>query len=202
MTCCLTAPKHYTNQYWLIVQCVLWHSPSSNLTGSSRELNLLYVFGFHTFNITTISPRCQWDSPKPCVFEMPWILITTFIKIWYQRYQSMTEKIANVAFVCSNYDSTLTQLYQQMSMKRLINWLRLPLASILYLCVVIFCNVYIFGISQYEILYTLKTWRCRNRVIFMMEILRYNYEYNHIFFDWHVAGCSSGKFCNCPFVVS
>ena len=26
MACCLTAPSHYLNQYWLIISKVLWHS--------------------------------------------------------------------------------------------------------------------------------------------------------------------------------
>ena len=31
MACCLTAPSHYLNQYWLMVSEVFWHSLDSNL---------------------------------------------------------------------------------------------------------------------------------------------------------------------------
>ena len=32
MACCLTAPCHYLNQCWLMINEVLWHSPDSNLS--------------------------------------------------------------------------------------------------------------------------------------------------------------------------
>ena len=34
MTCCLTAPSHYLNQYWLIISEVLWHSFEVETHGS------------------------------------------------------------------------------------------------------------------------------------------------------------------------
>ena len=30
MACCLTAPSHNLNQCWLVIKCVLWHSPESS----------------------------------------------------------------------------------------------------------------------------------------------------------------------------
>ena len=30
MVCCLMASSHYLNQYWLIINKVLWHSPANN----------------------------------------------------------------------------------------------------------------------------------------------------------------------------
>ena len=39
MTCCLTAPSHYTNQCWLIISGALWHSPESNFTKSAQDIN-------------------------------------------------------------------------------------------------------------------------------------------------------------------
>ena len=32
MACCLMAPSHYPNQYWLIISEVQWHSPEGNFT--------------------------------------------------------------------------------------------------------------------------------------------------------------------------
>ena len=39
MACCLTAPSHYLNQCWLIMNGVLWHSPKTNFTGSAHDNN-------------------------------------------------------------------------------------------------------------------------------------------------------------------
>ena len=32
MVCCLMVPRHYLNQYWLIMKVILWHSPESSLS--------------------------------------------------------------------------------------------------------------------------------------------------------------------------
>ena len=32
MACCLTAPSHYLNQYWLLIDRVQWHSPEGSNT--------------------------------------------------------------------------------------------------------------------------------------------------------------------------
>ena len=32
MACCLMAPSHYLNQFWVMISAVLWHSPDSNFT--------------------------------------------------------------------------------------------------------------------------------------------------------------------------
>ena len=37
MACCLTAPSHYLNQCWLIINVVMWHSPKTNFTGSALD---------------------------------------------------------------------------------------------------------------------------------------------------------------------
>ena len=53
MACCLATPSHYLNQ------CILWHSPMSNLTVSSQATVLYNEFENCTFEITATSPR-QW----------------------------------------------------------------------------------------------------------------------------------------------
>ena len=40
MACCLTAPSHYLNQFWLTISEVLWHSPEGNFTNSYLALSL------------------------------------------------------------------------------------------------------------------------------------------------------------------
>ena len=49
MVCCLTAPRHYPNQWWLIISEVLWHSPARNF----RQKSMIWV----GFIITTASSR-------------------------------------------------------------------------------------------------------------------------------------------------
>ena len=38
MACCLTAPSHYLNQYWLLMNSVLWHLPENNFIGISQTI--------------------------------------------------------------------------------------------------------------------------------------------------------------------
>ena len=37
MACCLTEPSHYRNQWWLIIKCVLWHSPENNFISAHKR---------------------------------------------------------------------------------------------------------------------------------------------------------------------
>ena len=41
MACCLTAPSHYLNQWWLIISKVQWHSSESNFTRDTPVINHL-----------------------------------------------------------------------------------------------------------------------------------------------------------------
>ena len=50
VACCLTAPSHYLNQCWLIM----------NFTGSAWEISSWYEFENYNFEITAPSPRGQW----------------------------------------------------------------------------------------------------------------------------------------------
>ena len=59
MACCLTAPSHYLNPWWLIIKGVLWYSPESNFEISTCKLNPYHVLGNYIFKITTMSPRHQ-----------------------------------------------------------------------------------------------------------------------------------------------
>ena len=40
MACRLIAPNHHLNQYWLLINEVLWHSPESNSTANA-QVNIL-----------------------------------------------------------------------------------------------------------------------------------------------------------------
>ena len=62
----LTAPSHYLNQCWLIMNGVLWYSPYNNFTGSARDINSWYEFENYNFEITATSPRGQWIKIMVC----------------------------------------------------------------------------------------------------------------------------------------
>ena len=53
MACCLIAPSHYLNQYWLINSKVLWHSSEDIIIRRFEDTN-------QQDWITLISPRSQW----------------------------------------------------------------------------------------------------------------------------------------------
>ena len=59
MACCLTAPSHYLSRCWLVVKCVLWHSPASNSLTSANEFYSLHVFGHNTLKFTTTPHRAK-----------------------------------------------------------------------------------------------------------------------------------------------
>ena len=59
MACCLTAPSHFLNQCWLVINCFLWHCHGSNFIGIMEEICPWNAFENFEFNITSISVRCQ-----------------------------------------------------------------------------------------------------------------------------------------------
>ena len=76
MACCRTAPSHYLNQCWLIINGVLWYSPCNNFTGSACDISSWYEFENYNFEIMATSPRCQWvNHGKGCNKVTPWSLI-------------------------------------------------------------------------------------------------------------------------------
>ena len=53
--CCLMAPSHYLNQYWLPIIQVVWHLPESNFTLSAQAATM---YGdFENLTVTATSPR-------------------------------------------------------------------------------------------------------------------------------------------------
>ena len=57
MACCLTAPSHYLNQYWLIISLVVWHTPDGNIHWKCWQYHSLKRLKNDTFEITTTSPQ-------------------------------------------------------------------------------------------------------------------------------------------------
>ena len=60
MACCLTAPIHYLNQWWLIMLKVLKHSSMGNFIWKSQYIYPWYVFENCSFKIAVASPRGKW----------------------------------------------------------------------------------------------------------------------------------------------
>ena len=59
MACHLTAPSHYLNQYWLIVNFCGIHI-TANFPGNTYDINLNDEFVNYIFKITATYPRRQW----------------------------------------------------------------------------------------------------------------------------------------------
>ena len=60
MACCLTAPSHYLNQFWLIISKVLWHSSDGNFI---RDTTVTIHYSWLENCLPKIilkSPRGQW----------------------------------------------------------------------------------------------------------------------------------------------
>ena len=64
MACCLTAPSHYLNQCWLIMNLILWHLPENNFIGISHNINSINEFENYNLKFITVSPRCHRVNPS------------------------------------------------------------------------------------------------------------------------------------------
>ena len=60
MACCLSAPSHYLNQFWLIISEILWHTLEDICMGNKRDISHWDVFQNDKNNISTTSPGSQW----------------------------------------------------------------------------------------------------------------------------------------------
>ena len=56
---CLMAPRRYHNQYWLIVNEVLWHLLETTFTWSAEGIIPWNLFDKHTCTTTSTVPRYQ-----------------------------------------------------------------------------------------------------------------------------------------------
>ena len=70
MTCCLMAPSHYLNQYWLVISKVLWHSSEGNFTGNTWDIYPGYEFENYQFKITAAFRRDKWVFPFTLLLSM------------------------------------------------------------------------------------------------------------------------------------
>ena len=69
MACCLTAPSHYLNQWWLIISKVLWLSCDGNFARDASIINHYNLFENYMSKISSKFPRGQWVNSRfmhPC----------------------------------------------------------------------------------------------------------------------------------------
>ena len=69
MECCLTAPRHYLSQCWLLTGEVPLHSPKSNFTTNAEIIILCNEFENYTYSPTSngLSKKIKPITTNPCV---------------------------------------------------------------------------------------------------------------------------------------
>ena len=60
MACCLTAPSHYLNRCWLIINKVHWHSHEGNFTRDTSAISHSNKLENYLSKSSLKSPRDQW----------------------------------------------------------------------------------------------------------------------------------------------
>ena len=73
MACCLVAPIHYQNHYWLILcnVIVLWHSPKADSTGNANECQIK-LKKYKRIGTTHFKIKHLKSEPHP---QWTWIMI-------------------------------------------------------------------------------------------------------------------------------
>ena len=66
MACCLTAPSHYLNQYWLINTKVLWHSSEGIIMRRSEDANKTRM----KFEVLKSHPDLPGTNELTCCFAI------------------------------------------------------------------------------------------------------------------------------------
>ena len=64
MACCLTAPSHYLNQCWLIINKVEWHPSKGKFTWDASAINHWNYLENQVPKISFKFPRGQWVNQK------------------------------------------------------------------------------------------------------------------------------------------
>ena len=103
MACCLTAPSHCLNQYWLIISEFL----CIHLTAiSQNDVFPRYRFENYLFKTTGTSPRGQWvDTWKPrqdgCYFANNIFTNNIFTCIFFIEYFWISNKVS-LKYACTS----------------------------------------------------------------------------------------------------
>ena len=73
MACCLMAPSHCPNQYWLLITEVLWHSSEGNSTGNSQNFYPWYEFQITNLRLQLHFPWTNELHKLYSMEEMQWL---------------------------------------------------------------------------------------------------------------------------------
>ena len=84
MCCCLTAPNHYLNKYWFIINKIIWYSFQGDAHLNMQDINHQVVLEMYTFRITATSSWGQWVKKYEAVISM----LMTATKQYHHMHQS------------------------------------------------------------------------------------------------------------------
>ena len=100
MTCCMTAPNHYLNQYWFIInEARWWHLPESSFTETMIHITHYNVSKITFLKILLHLPRSDelsgeralpvgWHSYSVCFLYTSWQTWRKSIQNCWQNVQS------------------------------------------------------------------------------------------------------------------
>ena len=86
--------SHYLNQWWLLINEVLWHSSGGDFVASDQA-NIQYnKFENYTFEITATSPRGQWVNCSLHLFSMQ-----HHVPLWHCTRYKVENKLSTHLFI-------------------------------------------------------------------------------------------------------
>ena len=108
MACCLSAPSHYLNQYWILISEVLWHSLKSNFAARAQGTILYNEFENHTLKIIATSTRGQWlnsyiRNPVPPLSQAELVALHELYRewiLWHRVSQNTVVYTPTIPFLC------------------------------------------------------------------------------------------------------
>ena len=114
MTCCLTAPSHHLNQYFHVIQKVIWLTPANNFVWNAHDIKLYTVFKDYKFKITAMSPRpvslCMKWKPSITRFIMTGryhgcqiIYVHSHMHKWYKALSQCVNRNTTQSIMNSKY---------------------------------------------------------------------------------------------------
>ena len=86
MACCMTAPSHYLNQYWLLIGKVQWHSSESHFEVRAQVTILYNEFENYIPKDSATAPKAQWVNLRLPDLQMSYSDLTNMIR--YQHSSS------------------------------------------------------------------------------------------------------------------
>ena len=97
MACCLTAPSHYLNQYWLIISKIQWHPSESNFTRHTSAIIHWNKLKNYLSKILLKSRRGQWVKTYIfiCLHH-----VADMTSYWLSMFKKITNLIRAWLWLC------------------------------------------------------------------------------------------------------